>query len=132
MDIRGKLINYKALLKKAMILADEVDDARNATPKSPPMTGMPRGNHQTTLDLQMEIIESAQKRFDAAREAYLEELNEIEDLIDTIEDKRYRRALYFHYIYGWKWEKVAEKMHYSESSVRRFHAKALKEMERNA
>ena len=57
LGITYRLTDYKALMKEAERLALELDDARNATPKSPQITGMPHSGNQTTLDLQMEIIE---------------------------------------------------------------------------
>lgn len=128
-ETRDRIAEVKAMIKEAERLALELDDARNATPKSPKMTGLPRSWNQATLDLQMEIIESAQKRFDAARERMLDRLAEIEDMIDRLEDPRSRRVLYFRHIYRLNWYDIAEKMHYSKSSVQRFHAKAIKELE---
>ena len=120
---------YKAAMREAERLAVELDDARNATPKSPKMTGMPRSGNQATLDLQMEIIESAQKRFEEARERALERLNELEDIIDQLPDYEQQAVLYFRHIYRMKWNDVADRMHWSQSTVQRIHARALKELE---
>ena len=54
---------------------------------------------------------------------------EIEDKIDSLEDPQLRRVLYFRHVYRLNWYEVAEKMHYSKSSVQRFHRQALKELE---
>lgn len=135
MDVRDQIAEMKNLMKTAERLALELDDAMNATPKSPRFDGMPRGNNQTTLDLQAEIIENARIRFEAARDNALEKLNEIEEKIDALENYDLQKILYFRHIYRMKWSEVAEKVHYSESYARRLHNKALKEMaenERNA
>ena len=124
-----KLDAWKAAMKEAERLSIEVDDARNATPKSPKMTGMPRSGNQASLDLQMEIIEAAQKRFDEARERALERLNELEDLIDQLPNYEQQRVLYFRHIYRFKWNDVADKMHWSVRTVQRIHSRALKELE---
>lgn len=130
MDMKAKVRDFKAAMKRAERLATELDDVRNATPKSPNMDGMPRSGCQTTLDLQMEIIEAATKRFELAREEALEQLNELEELIDRLPEFELKSVLYFRHIYRLKWCDVAERMHWSESTVRRLHAKAMKEMEK--
>jgi DNA-directed RNA polymerase specialized sigma subunit len=130
MDMKAKVRDFKAAMKRAERLAIELDDVRNATPKSPNMDGMPRSGCQTTLDLQMEIIEAATKRFELAREEALEQLSELEELIDRLPEFELKSVLYFRHIYRLKWCDVAERMHWSESTVRRLHAKAMKEMEK--
>lgn len=130
--MKEKIADFREAMRKAEMLALELDDARNATPKSPNMDGMPRSGRQTTLDLQMTVIESAQKRFEAAREIALEQLSELEEMIDSLPEFDQKLVLYYRHIYRLKWCDVAERMNWSESTVRRIHAKALKEMERNA
>ena len=125
MDVKTKITDFKEAMKRAERLALEVDDARNATPKSPNMDGMPRSGCHTSLDLQMEIIEAARTRFEAAREIALEQLNELEEKIDALDEYDHKAVLYFRYIYRLKWDEVAERMHWSERTVRRIHAKAL-------
>lgn len=129
MDVNGKIMSFREAMKRAERLALELDDARNATPKSPKLDGLPRSGSQTTLDLQMEVIERASTRFEQAREEALEELNELEELIDQLPEYRQKQVMYFRHIYRMKWAEVADRMHYSESTVRRIHAKTLKEME---
>lgn len=127
MELREKLDEYKRLLKIAEKLAVELDDARDGRPKSPKMDGLPRSCKQTTLDLQMEIIESAEQRFEKAREKALKQLEEIEDMIDTLPYEM-QAVLYFRHIYRLKWSEVAERIHWSESTARKIHRKALEEM----
>lgn len=125
MDVKERLAELHAMLKEAERLAEALDDARNATPKSPQMTGMPRANHQTTLDLQMEIIERAREKFEKARENALEKLNEIEEMIDGLESYDQQKVLYFRHIYRMKWTEVADRIHFSERQAQRIHARAL-------
>lgn len=131
MDVKTKITDFKEAMKRAERLALEVDDARNATPKSPNTDGMPRSGKQTTLDLQMEIIEAAQTRFDKAREEALEQLSELEDLIDQLPEWEQKKVLYFRHIYRMKWMDVAERMHCHERTAQRIHAKAIKEMQKS-
>lgn len=128
MDAKDKIAACKAAMKEAQRLALELDAVRDARPKSPKLTGMPRSGNGASLDLQMEIIESAEKRFDKAREIALERLAELEDVIDELDNFEFKMVLYLRYIYGLKWMDVAERMHYGERTVRRIHSKALEEM----
>lgn len=124
----NRVTEYKVAMKEAERLALELDDARNASPKSPRLTGLPRQGCQATLDLQMEIIEAAEKRFEAARRKALERLSELEDAIDQLDTYELQAVLYFRHIYGLKWAEVSERMHWSESTVRRIHARALRKL----
>ena len=131
MEIKDKIAECRAAMKRAKRLAQELDAAMDPRPRSPKLTGMPRSGQNTTLDLQMEIIEAAKQRFEAAREILLEKMNELEEKIDALEEYDQRAVMYFHYIYGWKWAEVADRMGWSERTVRRIHAKALEEMGRH-
>lgn len=121
-----KIAEYKEALKRAERLALELDAAMDVRPRSPKLTGLPRSGQNATLDLQMEIIEHAQKRFEAARDIFLEKLSELEEEIDSLEEYDQRMVLYFRHFYRMKWNEVAERMHWSERTVRRIHARALK------
>ena len=126
-----KIAEYREAMKRAERLALELDAAMDARPRSPKLTGLPRSGQNATLDLQMEIIEAAEKRFEAAREMALEKLSELEEEIDSLEEYEQKMVLYFRHIYRMKWSDVADRMHWSERTVRRIHAKALEEMGRN-
>ncbi len=130
MDVKTKVRDFRAAMKRAERLALELDAAMDPRPRSPKLTGMPRSGQSATLDLQMEIIEAATKRFELAREEALEQLNELEELIDRLPEFDLKSVLYFRHIYRLKWCEVAERMHWSESTVRRIHAKAMKEMQK--
>lgn len=125
MEIRDKIAECRAAMKRAERLALELDAAMDPRPRSPKLTGMPRSGQSATLDLQMEIIEAARTRFEAAREIALEQLAELEEKIDALEEYDQKAVLYFRYIYRLKWDEVAERMHWSERTVRRIHGRAL-------
>ena len=129
LGVEYRITDFKAAMKEAERLALELDDARNASPKTPKITGMPRSGNQATLDLQMEIIEATSKRFEAARDRALNKLNELEDIIDSLPEREQQKVLYFRHIYRLKWCEVAERMHWSERTVRRIHARAIKALE---
>ena len=131
MEIKDKIAECRAAMKRAERLALELDAAMDPRPRSPKLTGMPRSGQSATLDLQMEIIEAARTRFESAREIALEQLNELEEKIDALEEYDQRAVMYFHYIYGLTWAEVADRIGWSERTVRRIHAKALEEMGKN-
>ena len=121
-----KIAEYREAMKRAERLALELDAAMDARPRSPKLTGLPRSGQNATLDLQMEIIEAAEKRFEAAREMALEKLSELEEEIDSLEEYEQKMVLYFRHIYRLKWSDVADRMHWSERTVRRIHARAVR------
>ena len=121
-----KIAEYREAMKRAERLALELDAAMDARPRSPKLTGLPRSGQNATLDLQMEIIEAAQLRFDAARIQAMKELDELEDMIDRLPDLDQKRVLYFKHIYRLRWAEVADRMQWSERTVRRIHAQAVR------
>lgn len=51
--------------------------------------------------------------------------NEVKTVIENIDDDELQAVLYWHYIRLLTWEQVAEKMHYSDRTIKRKHIKAL-------
>ena len=58
-------------------------------------------------------------------EIYAEALREIEAAIDAVPVPLYRDVLKFRYLNGWKWERIAETLHYTRPSIGRIHGRAL-------
>jgi len=54
--------------------------------------------------------------------------NEILNSISTLENPEYKRLLIFKYIDWFSWREIADKMHYSIATIRRWHEKALIEI----
>lgn len=54
--------------------------------------------------------------------------NEILDSISTLENPEYKRLLIFKYIDWLSWREIADKMHYSIATIRRWHEKVLIEI----
>lgn len=123
-----KIAEYREAMKRAERLALELDAAMDARPRSPKLTGLPRSGQNATLDLQMEIIEAAEKRFEAAREIALEKLSELEEEIDRLDEYEQKMVLYLRHIYRMRWSDVADRMHWSERTVRRIHARAVRSL----
>ena len=67
-----------------------------------------------------------ERELDARIGAYAELVRQIEATIDAVGDAQYRDVLKYRYLNGWSWQKIAERMHFSQDWVWRLHARALK------
>lgn len=74
------------------------------------------------IDLEREI--------DRRIDEYVDLTREIETAIDKVGDDRYRDILRYRYINGWRWEKIAQEMHYDRRQITRLHGLALLEIEK--
>lgn len=74
------------------------------------------------VDLEHEI--------DRRIDEYVDTTREIERLILSLEDPRYREVLQLRYINGWSWPRIADEMHYTLDWVWRLHGRALQEIAR--
>lgn len=59
-------------------------------------------------------------------EIYAEALLQIEAAIDAISDIVERDILRYRYLNGWRWEKIAAELHYSQSFLYVLHGRALR------
>lgn len=130
MDVKKKLRSYLPALRYAVVCANRLDAIRETLLKSPKMDGMPRASTVGGLELMAATIEAEERRLDRARKKALAILDEIEDMIDSLEDYDGKKVLRLHYIGGLTWDQVAVESHWSESTVRRIHGRALEELRR--
>ena len=56
---------------------------------------------------------------------YAEALREIEAAIEAVPVPLYRDVLKLRYLNGWKWERIAEALHYTRQGVGHIHGRAL-------
>lgn len=129
MNAKDRLRAYLPALREAQQLAKEYDAAREVWIRSPRLDGMPRTSGTSGLDEQVARIDAVMRRFEAAREKALEILEEVEDMIDALGEADERTVLRMKYVRGLTWEGVATEMCWSESTVRRIHARAVAELE---
>lgn len=61
----------------------------------------------------------------ARAEIYAEALRQIEAAIDAVSVPIYRDVLKYRYLNGWKWERIAEALHYTRQGVGHIHGRAL-------
>lgn len=73
------------------------------------------------------IIEAEQKA-DEIIDEMIEKQEEIRQVINAVEDSRYRTLLKYKYMNGYTFENIACKLYYSERWVRRLHNEALEEI----
>ncbi|MDL2324048.1 DUF1492 domain-containing protein [Ruminococcaceae bacterium OttesenSCG-928-A16] len=55
---------------------------------------------------------------------------DIQRTINKIPNQKYRDVLELYYLNGWRWDKVAEQMHYSPQHIYRLHGIALSAFEK--
>ena len=130
MDVKQTLRQYRPALQYARKCFRELDDARNEGLRSPRLDGMPRGGGGNGLDEQIARIDALERKAAKARQKALDLAEEIEDMIDSLEDNRYKTVLSMRYLKGFSWVKVAMEMNYAEKYVFALHGKAIEELRR--
>ena len=73
-------------------------------------------------------MRALEKELDARIDAYAALVREIEGAIDAVEDAQYRDLLRYRYLNGWGWQKIADRMRFSQDWVWRLHARALRQV----
>ncbi len=100
-------------------------DSRLTSPKSPSLSGMPRGGTPvTTSDLITDKIE-LEERIARLKEKGKIIKNEILEEIDTLEDPRYCEVLEAYFIDGYSLDDIAKRECYTDRHVYRLYAKAI-------
>ena len=72
------------------------------------------------IDLEREI--------DRRIDEYVDLTREIEAVIDSVGDDRYRDVLRYRYINEWSWERIAQEMHFDVKWLYKMHGRALQEI----
>ena len=70
------------------------------------------------------------REIDAMIDSYVDLKNQIITQIESLDDERYMRVLYYRYIDYLLFTEIAERMNYSKDYVFRLHRKALREFEK--
>ena len=118
-QIKNKLKQIESLRS----LAERATSTISPMPHSPAQnTRRMEGTIVKMLDLENEINVSIDKLLDTKRK--------VVEVIDLLPKVEHRAVLEHRYICGKTWEKIASEMAYNERSVRRFHKKALCEIEK--
>ena len=99
--------------------------ARVETGRMSAITGMPRGGGTDWTDTVDRLIALEQRLNARIREMCRVKADAI-DMIDRVEDGRFRELLDCYYIKGMTWEQVAHEMHLDLRWVYRLHGRALR------
>lgn len=128
MEIKSYLRSYQPALKYWELCTRRLDEAKEISLKSPKMDGMPRGGSSGGIEIQVDRILAAEKRLEKARNQALAILNDIENMIESLEDFDQKTVLRLRYIDGLTWDEVSIHASWSTRTVRRIHGRALEEL----
>jgi len=95
---------------------------------SPRLTGMPHAKDPKGLDEIVIRYEEISGKYEKQLKNYQAETLAIEEAIESVADPRLRMILRYRYMEGFKWDTIADLMHYEVSSVYKMHGQALKEL----
>ena len=124
-DVKTLLKSYIPALKYAEKCFRELDIARESTIRSPRMDGMPRTGSVSGLELQVAMIERIRKKAEKERDRVLKMLDQIEDMIESLEDPEQKTVIKLRYVYGYTWSEIAISTEMAERTVYYVHGKAL-------
>ena len=95
---------------------------------SPRLTGMPHAKDPKGLDEIVIRYEEISGKYEKQLKIYQAETLAIEEAVQSVADPRLRMILRYRYMDGYKWDTIADLMHYEVSSVYKMHGQALKEL----
>ena len=138
MDVKALLESYIPAHKYALLCAREYDALEDAVLKSPKMDGMPRTQSIHGLEYEAARREAARKKLDKARTESLKLLEEIENLIDSLDDFDQKQIIRMRYIIGadarscrkMPWDEVAKETNWCRAQVYKIHGMALEVLRR--
>jgi DNA-directed RNA polymerase specialized sigma24 family protein len=110
---REKLEQYVELCREAKLWEQELDELRRKqrTVKDTvrgSMSSFPYTVHTVTVEGKTtRKIQSREKRLEVRRERIAAMLDEIDEFIDGLDDSQLRQIIYYRYVKGYSWAKVA-------------------------
>lgn len=118
---------YKWALQRALDLEYQLyyDDMLKATI----LSDAPRTTTNTSLDTALIRREALEIEYIDACEKLLEIRSEIIEAIDKIKDGTAARVLYLRYIVLMDWVDIADTIHYTQRSIRRYHRQGLQALQ---
>ncbi|QJU16416.1 sigma-70 family RNA polymerase sigma factor [Blautia pseudococcoides] len=91
--------------------------------------GMPHGDGQSDLSGYVASLDGLEREIVSERYQRIMKYQEIKTCIDSLEDSRENDVLFYRYVKGLDWWKIAEKMGYTERWILKLHGKALAHLE---
>ena len=92
------------------------------------LAGMTHGDGQSDLSGYAASLDGLEREIVSERYQRIMKYQEIKTCIDALKDSRESDVLFYRYIKGLDWWKVAEKMELTERQIYRIHGKALKKI----
>lgn len=129
-EVKNYLRTYQVHVRRVKEIEEEIRCLRLDRMCPPPMQGdgMPRGNGKTDLsDYAVRLTEKIEKLRDE-RTACQYAKKRIVKEIKRVQPRQAMEVLFWRYIGGLKWEKVAEKVGLSLSQTYVYHGRGLKKM----
>lgn len=123
---RMELENYKRWDEEISRLQEQIDELRDGGLKSPRLTGMPKAAKMSG-DMIGSRIAKLTSLEESVRDLKLRQAR-IRETIGRLQPTE-MRALWFRYIDGMSWERIAEKMQYSVRFIRQIHDRAIRNLE---
>ena len=97
---------------------------------SPRLTGMPHSKEPKGLDEIVVRYEEISTRYEKRLKQYTKETLAIEKAVESVQDPRLRLLLRYKYFDGYKWETIADLMHYEVRWLYVLHGQALQAIEK--
>lgn len=97
----------------------------------PPMNndGMPHGSSQNDLSSYAAVLQEREEELYREGVSQVQSYKDIAFRISRLEDQDERDVLFYRYIKGYDWWKIAQIMDYSERWIYELHGRALKKIE---
>lgn len=113
--------------KKAVIRAEEelLEIRLNKMYPSVINDGMPHGSNQNDLSAYIVTVKKVEQKILKKRYIRIQTFKRVRDCIEAVHSEDEKSVLFYHYIRGMSWEKIAEKMDYCVSNIYKIHGKAL-------
>lgn len=99
-----------------------------ASVSSPRLTGMPHSTDTHGLDEIVVRYEEIVSKYEKRLKLYQKETLAIEQAIEGLKDPRLRLLMRYKYMDGYKWETIADLMHYEVRWLYILHGQALQEI----
>ena len=91
--------------------------------------GMPHGSCQNDLGSYAAVLQEREEELYREGVSQVQSYKDIAFRISRLEDQDERDVLFYRYIKGYDWWKIAQIMDYSERWIYELHGRALKKME---
>ena len=127
---KSYLRKYRKHGKRIKRIEAEIDEIRSMK-MYPSMNndGMPHGSNQNDLSSYAAVLQEREEELYREGVSQVQSYKDIAFRISRLEDQDERDVLFYRYIKGYDWWKIAQIMDYSERWIYELHGRALKKIE---